>query len=238
MPAVAEAARFRDRVDVGERRRQRVAGFPELQLAHARRVDQHAVRREQDQLPVGAGVTAAAIGHAHVLGAQQVVADEPIDDRRLAHTRGAEQCAGPARSEVGAQRVYASAVPARDRVHRHRGRQRPDLFDVALRIVDEVRLVQHDDRGGAALPGDEEVALDPAWVEITIEAADEEHDVDVGGNDLFLGAIAGRASREAARSRQDGDNPRVTVPAGRLDGDPVADRGKVRASFRTVAQAP
>ena len=113
------------------------------------------------------------------------------------------------------------------------GRDRLDLVDVSRRIVDEVRLVQHDDRRGAALPRDDQVALDPPRIEIAVEAADEKHDVDVGGDDLFFGGIAGRAAREAAEPRQDGVDARVAVRDG-LDDHPVADRGKVRRDSALV----
>ena len=46
--------------------------------------------------------------------------------------------------------------------------------------------------------GDQQIALDAARVEVAVEAGDEKHDVDVGGDDLFLGGIAGGAPREAA----------------------------------------
>ncbi len=103
------------------------------------------------------------------------------------------------------------------------------------RILDEVGLVQDDNRRGATLPRHDEVALDPPRVEIAVEAADQKHDVDVGGDDLFLRGVAGGATREAAEARQHGMDARVAVSDG-LDDHPVADGGKIRAGFGAMAK--
>ena len=111
-----------------------------------------------------------------------------------------------------------------------------DLVHADLRIVDEIRLVQHDHRRGAALPGDDQIALEPARIEVVIEAADEKYRVDIGRDDLFLGGIAGRAAREAAGPGENGLDAGVARLCRRLDRDPVADRGKIGAARGLVAQ--
>ena len=93
----------------------------------------------------------------------------------------------------------------------HRRRQGPDFLDVSFGTVDEICLVQDDDGSGAAFPGNEEVSFDAPRVEIPIESADEEHRVDVRRDDLLFGPIAGGAAREAAESREDGDDPGVAI---------------------------
>ena len=97
---------------------------------------------------------------------------------------------------------------------RHARGQRGDLGDERRRIVDEIRLVEDDDRRGAAFPRGHQIALDAARIEIVIEAGHQEDDVDVGGDDLLLGGIAGGAAREARRARQDGADPRVAASPG------------------------
>ena len=84
------------------------------------------------------------------------------------------------------------------------GRESADFVKGDLRIVHEIRLVQDDHRRGAALPGDDEIALEPAGVEVVIETADEKDRVDVGGHDLFLGRITGRTTREPAGPGKNG----------------------------------
>ena len=51
-------------------------------------------------------------------------------------------------------------------------------------------------------------------------------------------SVASPAARreKRLRPRQDGVDPRVAAVAGRLDGDPVADRGKIRAARGLVPQ--
>ena len=109
-------------------------------------------------------------------------------------------------------RARARATPGAgivDGMDLDRRRERADLIDRHLRILHEISLVQDDDRGGAALQGDREVAFEPARIEVVIEAADQEHGVDVRGDDLLLGGIARRASRETAEPRQHGLDARV-----------------------------
>ena len=73
----------------------------------------------------------------------------------------------------------------------------------------------------------------PAGVEVAVEPGDEEDDVDVGGDDLFLGGVAGRAPREAAVPRQHGDGyARRRRAAARSTRDPVADRREIGARRR------
>ena len=80
---------------------------------------------------------------------------------------------------------------------RTRGRFRPCL-DVAR----HVRFVQHHDGSRPAVGRHEQVALDPSRVEITVQTGHKKHGVDVGGDDLLFGWIAGRAPREPASARK------------------------------------
>ena len=60
VPAVGEVAPGAQRLDVGERRGDRPADFPQLDLPQARRVDHQPSARQEDQLPVGRRVAAPA----------------------------------------------------------------------------------------------------------------------------------------------------------------------------------
>ena len=67
---------------------------------------------------------------------------------------------------------------------------------------------------------------------------DEEHDVDVGGDDLLLGGIAGGAA-ENRLTRGRTARMRASPPvAGRSSDHPVADGGKIGAAAGGVAQPP
>ena len=87
------------------------------------------------------------------------------------------------------------------------------LLDDRRGVLDEIGLVQDHDRRRAAVPGDDEVALDAPGVVIAVEAGHQEHHVDVGGDDLLLGRIAGGAPREPAQSRQHAVNASPRRPA-------------------------
>ena len=199
--AVAEAAALADRLDVGERAGDRFARVPQLQLAHAGRVDQDAAAGQQHELTAGRGVAAAAVGLAHFARAQHALrrsARWRSTTSRRPTIRAAPPCAR-VRDDRAALPSTPDASPTRRGPARPR-RARATSATNAAGIVDEIGLVQDDHRRGAALPRGHEVALDPARIEVVIEAGDEKHDVDVGGDDLLLGGIAGGAAREM-RSR-------------------------------------
>ena len=104
-------------------------------------------------------------------------------------------------------------------------------------VGDEVRLVQDDDRPRAAVPGRREIALDAPQVEVVVEAADQEDGVDVGGDDLLFGGLAGDLAREAAAAgEQRLDGALVRRPRPRRHGDPVADGREAVAPVGLVAE--
>ena len=67
-------------LDIRERPADRVAGLPELQLAHSRRIDEHPLVRQHHELARGADVASPAVRRADLARAQQLVADELIHD--------------------------------------------------------------------------------------------------------------------------------------------------------------
>ena len=107
-----------------------------------------------------------------------------------------------------------------------------------VRIVGEVGLGQQDDRLRAALPGGDQVALDPAEVEIGVEAGREEHRVDVGGDDLLAGRVACDLPREPTAPRQDREDRRAQLARPGTERDPVADGRVFDRGRRLVAQLP
>ena len=152
------------------------------------------------------------------------------DEPRKAH--------GLARPEIGVERLDALAAL---RAHGVDGRARGDRLDlgacIGADVVDEVGLVEDDDRPRAAVPGGREVALDAPQVEVVVEAADQEDRVDVGGDDLLLGGLAGDLAREPAAAGEEGlDGALVVGARPRRDGHPVADGGEAVATVGQVAQ--
>ena len=104
-----------------------------------------------------------------------------------------------------------------------------------LDVVAEIRLREDDDGLGAALPAERQVPLEPADVQVAVEARGQEDDVDVRGDDLLdrLAVVVGRHPRELRPPRQHGlDHGGL----GRRDGHPVADRGQVAALVGRMAK--
>ena len=99
VPAVAEVAAGGEGVDVGEGVLE--AAFPELHLAHPRRVDEEPAAGQLEQLAVGGGVPAARVGGADLGRPLALVAAQPVDQRRLADAGRAEEGAGLADGEIG-----------------------------------------------------------------------------------------------------------------------------------------
>ena len=115
-----------------------------------------------------------------------------------------EQRAGLAGAEVALDDLDAAAVLRADGVHGNPNREGPDLVHVLSQMVGHVGLVEDHDRAGAALVRQHQVALEPARVVVAVEAHHEEHGVDVGGDDLLFGQLAGDLARKLAAPRQDG----------------------------------
>ena len=79
---------------------------------------------------------------------------------------------------------------------------RLDLGDAAGDVLAEVGLVEDHRRLRAARPDAGEVALDPADVEVGVEAADGEHQVDVGRDHLRARLATGGAAGEDRAPRR------------------------------------
>ena len=231
--AVGEAAAPRDLLDVAEGLLE--VGVPELQLAHPGRVEDDAAAGQQDQLAVGRRVPARLVVLAHLLRREQLLADERVDDRRLADAGRAEQHGRAVALEPVAQLVDPLAGLRRDGLDRARAeRHRLDLGEVRRDVVDEVGLRQQHDGLRAALPRHREVALEPAHVEVERQRLHEERDVDVRREDLLAdGCRAPPCARSTVRR---GSSASIR-PGRRVDADPVADGRQVVLADEAVGRA-
>ena len=72
----------------------------------------------------------------------------------------------------------------------------------AGQIRAEVALIQHHHGVGAAFGRQRQVAFQPPKVEIAIQPADQEHQVDIGRDRLLVFPPPGRAPREQRAARQ------------------------------------
>ena len=130
-----------------------------------------------------------------------LLAGQVVEQRGLADARRAEQDGGAARLQPGAERVEPGPVddadrraPARCRRAR-RARRAPRPPGPRHRsALDSTTTAL-----GLRVGGEREEPLEPSQVEVEVERADDERDVDVRGEHLRLGApVAGRAGDPAA----------------------------------------
>ena len=155
------------------------------------------------QLGGDGGVPAAVVPGAHLGRGLHVRAEQGVDERRLADTAGPEERQRPAALGERAQLLDATAgVPAGDD-HRDAERHLDQLPAGRLGVVDEVGLGQHDDRLGAAVVGQHQLALEAALVRGVAERVGQEDDVDVGGQRVGLrpGALERRPPDERRPAR-------------------------------------
>ncbi len=218
MRTVGEAAAQRDLFDVAEGLLQ--VRVPQLQLADAGRVEDHAAVRQHDELPPGRRVTAAVVV-AHLARLLQVGAGERVHQRRLADAGGAEQHGGPVPPEPGAHVVE----PCRGkRRHREDGARteghRLGLGQERRDVVDEVDLRQEHDGLRTALPRHRQITLEAACVEVERQRLDQEGDVDVRREHLLARGVQRLLARQHRATWQHLLDERRfgTEP------DPVADR--------------
>ncbi len=238
MGAVVEAAASRQRLDVGEGALH--AGIvPDAQGAQAGRVEHQRATGQRDQLPARRRVAAALIvgsGLAHELA---FLAQQPVDDGRLADARGAEERDGPPRSEMGLEPLATEPGHGAGDLDGYADRDLRDALEDGLEVGPQVRLAEHDHGLGATRPGRAEVAFQAPHVEVARERLDDEDGVDIGGHDLGVDAALRRRSDERGAPRQHGLDGHGGVGTARwLDApdDPVADRWSVGRDGGGVAE--
>ena len=110
-----------------------------------------------------------------------------------------------------------------DGVHRNTNRQGLNFVHVLSEMVGDIGLVEDHHRPRAAFVGQDQVALQPARVVVAVEAHHDEDGVDVGGDDLLFGQLAGDLARELAAARQDRLDGAGRLAGRRPHRDPVAD---------------
>ena len=225
--AIAEAALLSQFFDVGECA---VHAFPGLQLAQARGVDEQRAAGGFQELAVRGGVAATAVGFADGCGRLALAAKQAIDQRRLPRPRRSYECDGFSGHKIGTQRVDSVAVERTNGDHIGAGGDGADLLDAGVEIGAKVGFVQKNRAVGAARSRRRVIAFQPAWVEIAIEAGDNEDRVDVGGDHLRFDRIAHCFAKKNRATRHHFFNDCVA------DTDEIADGGELFAMRRLIAQ--
>ena len=96
--------------------------------------------------------------------------------------------------------------------------------DLRRHVVDEIGFAQEHLRCGATVFGQHQIALQPPRIVVAVEAHHDEDDVDIGGDDLLLGELAGGLAREVRPAWQDRFDGGRALAGPRADGNPVAHR--------------
>ena len=146
---------------------------------------------------------------------------EAVRKRGLAGAGRSQEGDGRPWLEETADSLHAGAGERADRHDIAAADQALRRLDGAGDILGHVRLGQHRDRAGAALPGEDEQALEAPGPEAALERADDEDLVDVGGEHLG-GVAAGTSPDDGAPSREHLDDH----PA--LENDPVPHRRRLQ----------
>ncbi len=225
MAAIVEAALRGQGGDVGKRvadgLRRRI---PELQLAHPWRVDDEGAARGHKEFPAGRGVPALVHGITEGGGGLLGGPEQPVDEGGFADARRTEQGKGGPRREPWGQPVEAIAVRSAERDDRSAGGDRDGLGFGGGGVGMQIGLVEHDNRLGSAIPGQGQVAFDAAQVVIAIQGSEQEHGVEVGGDDLLFGQRSGGTPGKLRAPGQHGMDVRAAFAGPEADDDPITDR--------------
>ena len=239
MAAVVEPAGRGDLRHVVERGLEPLLGPEHLEGADPGRVDQQRAAGQLEELPMRRRVPAARIRLAHGSRPLAVLAEQRVENRRLADARGTEDRGSGAGAKVSQERLEPIAGRRRHRHDRHAPSDRLDLDTALVHVVADIGLVEDDDRVDPARPRDGQVPLDPPKVEVVVEPRDEERNIDVRGHDLLVvetGAATravGGHSTERRTPRQDRSD-RATL----VEGDPIADDREVHGGQGLEAEHP
>ncbi len=99
-------------------------------------------------------------------------------------------------ADVGLQLFQTLACRRADDVDRGADRDARDGIQRGGDVVAEIGFGQEHDGRGAVLVGHRQVALQSTWIQVLVEGCDEEHGVDVGGQDLLIRSVTRDLARE------------------------------------------
>src|SRR5215472_4870884 len=131
-------------------------------------------------------VPAAAVVLTDLADLLNVRTREAVNQSRFADPRRTEQGDCLTDGKVLIERVNACAGKCAYRVHRYAAAYGPDPRHQFVHVGTEVDLTQHDDGVRSALPGGDQVTLQPPGVEFLIRRRYQEYGIHVGCDDLHL----------------------------------------------------
>ena len=154
-------------------------------------------------------------------GGLALLAEQRVDQRRLAGARRAEQDRGAARRQELSEGVHALAGDGADRQRVGDAHPARELRRLQVALLVEVGLGEDERRRHAAGGRQRGEALQPPRLRVRQRLGDE-REVDVGGQHLAARDLAGRAPDDRAASRLDGGDRAALV-----EHDAVARDGRL-----------
>ena len=165
-----------------------------------RRVDQPAaVVWHAQQFGGHRGVPATVIT-AHLRGRLALLAEQGVDECRLANAAGTEEDDRSSRAELAAQLVEPAVRPTARHQHRDAEGDLLELPTRRFRIGDEISLGEQNDGLGAAVERQHQLTLQATLIRCHGEGVTEKDDVDVRRQGM--GDRAGTLERRTAHQRR------------------------------------
>ena len=150
---------------------------------------------------MGGGVPAACIALAHCAGFHFFIAKQGIGQGGFARAGAPHQHNTLPRRQPRRQRTGTGGVFCIQRQHRHvqRAQRRQGCLHFGLGLVG---FGQHDDRLHPAAAHQQQIAFDPARIEITIQTAHHKHGIDIRRDHLLAVMLAGGAALDRRKPWQ------------------------------------
>src|SRR6185312_3538920 len=168
MPAIAKFAGERQGLDVVEIGGGILTGIPQLYAAHTRRIDDGPATRTQKQLAMRCRMAPAAVMGADLLGRLSGAPQQRVRQRRLANAGRADETDGPVAIEIPLEGGDPVAGAGADGIHGNTWGNGGDLLLRSGDVVGEIRLVEDDHRGGAAIGNQRQQPFDARQIKIAV----------------------------------------------------------------------
>ena len=144
-------------------------------------------------------VASLRVRRADIARPPRVGAEQPVDDRRLAHARRSEQRACAPAGQIVDDLLDPLARFRIEHVHGRIRGNRLRLGHPCVNVFANVRLRQQHHRRRPAFTCQQQIALEPPGAEVLVEAHDDERHVHIGRHHLLVGHVAGHPPRNRLR---------------------------------------
>ena len=213
------------------------SGNPEVELSHARGVNDHAALGEENHLAPRGGMPAFGIIGTHFHGCLDVFAIEAVDQARLADTRGANENGRFAGLDEIGQLLHASAGEGTRREHQSVTGHASGVREPGVKVGAQIDFIEQGDWASAAFMCHGQHLLETGGVKARIRGGHQECRVDIRGENMLSASPADHLAAELGSSRKDGLNHGLLLAGHEFYGDPIPDLGQVCIGAACVVEA-